>query len=141
MIPGLDFLVNLVWLDLSFNRIRKIEGLDQLKNLQVLALYQNEIKSIQNLKHLEKLSVLRIGNNRLASRDDVLYLRKLAHLRTLSIKGNPLCGTEDWKSYTIALLPHLTYLEIHPISPSEREKAASRYQVIISFAKLIWKIR
>lgn len=129
-IAGLDALVNLVWLDLSFNKLRKIEGMEALKKLQVLALYQNEIRVMENLHHLEKLSVLRIGNNRLSSRDDVLYLRKLRNLRTLSIKGNPLCTTDDWKSYTIALLPHLTYLEIHPIAPAEREKAAARYQVI-----------
>ena len=132
-ISGLDFLVNLVWVDLSFNRLRKIEGLEALKNLQVLALYQNEIKVMENLAHLEKLRVLRIGNNRLNSRDDVLYLRKLRSLRTLSIKGNPLCTTDDWKSYTIALLPHLTYLEIHLITHEEREKAAARYQVRYTF--------
>ena len=78
---------------------------------------------------MEKLSVLRLGNNRLNSRDDILYLRKLRNLRTLSIKGNPLCTTEDWKSFTISLLPHLSFLEIHPISAEERDKAALRYQV------------
>ena len=45
------------------------------------------------------------------------------------IKGNPLCTTEDWKSFTISLLPHLSFLEIHPISAEERDKAALRYQV------------
>lgn len=128
-ISGLDFLVNLEWLDLSFNKIRKISGLKALKHLQVLALYQNEIAKLECLEHLTRLSVLRIGNNRLNSRDDILYLRKLKSLRTLSIKGNPVCITEDWKSYTIALVPNLAYLEIHPISPSERESASLRYQV------------
>ena len=37
--------------------------------------------------------------------------------------------TEDWKSFTISLLPHLTFLEIHPIIAEEREKAALRYTV------------
>ena len=81
---------------------------------------------------MENLSVLRIGNNRLNSRDDVLYLRRLKNLRTLSIKGNPLCTTDDWNGFTISLLPHLTFLEIHPISATERDKAALRYQVFCS---------
>ena len=129
-ITGLDFLVNLVWLDLSFNKIRKIEGMHALKNLQVLALYQNEIRSIENLDHLKNLNVLRVGNNRLHSKEDILYLRRLPSLRTLSIKGNPICRSEDWKSFAVALLPSLTYLEIHPVSQNEREEAASKYQVI-----------
>ena len=129
-ISGLDFLVNLVWLDLSFNKIRHIEGLDALKKLQVLALYQNEIRSIESLDHLKELNVLRIGNNRLHSKEDILYLRRLPALRTLSIKGNPICRSEDWKSFAVALLPNLTYLEIHPVSQNEREEAASKYQVL-----------
>ena len=128
-ILGLDFLVNLVWLDLSFNKIRHIEGLDALKKLQVLALYQNEIRNIENLDHLKELNVLRVGNNRLHSKEDILYLRRLPNLRTLSIKGNPICRSEDWKSFAVALLPNLTYLEIHPVSQSDREESAAKYQV------------
>ena len=47
---------------------------------------------------MEKLNVLRIGNNKLSSREDILYLRRLRNLRTLSIKGNPLCTTGSMKA-------------------------------------------
>jgi hypothetical protein len=130
-ITGLDNLKHLVWLDLSFNKIRKIEGLESSKKLQVLALYQNEIGKLENLEFLTDLSVLRVGNNKLACRDDILYLRRLRGLRTLSIKGNPICNTEEWMSFTVALLPNLAYLEIHPISQDEKDKATARYQVKI----------
>ena len=128
-ITGLDALVNLVWLDLSFNKIRKVEGLEKLEQLQVLALYQNDIENLENLEHLTMLSVLRVGNNKLSDRKDILYLRKLKSLRTLSIKGNPFCFTEEWRNFTVALLPNLSYLEISSISLEEREKAISKFQV------------
>ena len=75
------------------------------------------------------LSVLRVGNNKLSDRKDILYLRKLKALRTLSIKGNPFCHTEEWRNFTVALLPNLSYLEISSISPDEREKAIGKFQV------------
>ena len=128
-ITGLEALVNLVWLDLSFNKIRKVEGLEKLLQLQVLALYQNDIENLENLEHLTMLSVLRVGNNKLSDRKDILYLRKLKALRTLSIKGNPFCHTEEWRNFTVALLPNLSYLEISSISPDEREKAIGKFQV------------
>ncbi len=34
-IGGLDQLFHLTWLDLSFNRIKKVEGLESLKKLEV----------------------------------------------------------------------------------------------------------
>ena len=127
-INGLETLVNLIWLDLSFNKISKIEGLEKLTNLQVLALYKNEITKLENLEHLEVLSVLRIGNNKLSSREDILYLRRLKSLRTLSIKGNPFCLTDEWKNFTVALLPRLAYLEISSISAEERERGKNNFK-------------
>ena len=38
-ISGLDSLVNLVWLDLGFNKISKIEGLNKLTKLEDLSLF------------------------------------------------------------------------------------------------------
>ena len=66
-ITGLDFLENLVWLDLSFNKITRIDGLGAQKNLQVLALYQNEIKV-----DIER-------NQRIYSQQEFLLLEKTQH--------------------------------------------------------------
>ena len=125
-ITGLDNLIHLVWLDLSFNRIQRIEGLENLKRLQVLALYQNQISKLENLDHLPHLNVLRLGKNRISNRDDVLYLRRLRRLRTLSVAGNPMCQSEGWEDYIKALLPNLVCLESHMIN--DREQATVRYQ-------------
>ena len=51
-----------------------------------------------------------------------LICNRLKSLRTLSIKGNPFCLTDEWKNFTVALLPRLAYLEISSISAEERER-------------------
>jgi hypothetical protein len=128
VISGLDPLVHLKWLDLSFNKIRKIQGLESLKKLEVLALYANQISSLENLDHLAALSVLRVGQNALADRADVVYLRRLCALRTLSIKGNPVCDETDFEGFVLAMLPDLCYLECHFVSSERHEAAVQRHQ-------------
>lgn len=52
-------------LDLSFNRIRKIEGLDALVKLRKLFLVSNKISKIENVSHLKELEMLELGDNRI----------------------------------------------------------------------------
>ena len=96
-ISGLDQLQHLIWLDLSFNKIRKIEGLEALKKLEVLALFGNEIGKVEGLDHMADLKVLRLGRNKIAAKDEIIQLRRLPALRTLSIKENPFCSGMDWE--------------------------------------------
>jgi Leucine-rich repeat (LRR) protein len=42
----LELLVNLEWLDLSFNLIEKIEGLEKLTKLSDLSLFSNNISKL-----------------------------------------------------------------------------------------------
>ncbi len=52
---------NLTWLDLSFNKITKIEGLEALTKLVDLSLFNNQIAEIENLEKLTELNVLSLG--------------------------------------------------------------------------------
>lgn len=52
---------NLTWLDLSFNKITKIEGLETLTKLTDLSLYNNQISEIENLDTLVNLNALSLG--------------------------------------------------------------------------------
>ncbi|AWP18853.1 putative leucine-rich repeat-containing protein 48 isoform 2 [Scophthalmus maximus] len=87
---GLDSLMNLTWLNLSFNRIEKMEGLESLQRLELLNLSNNRISVIENMDGLEKLSHFFIANNLLGQLDNVLYLRKFKNLFTLNLFGNPV---------------------------------------------------
>jgi len=84
-------LVNLKWLDLSFNNIKKIEGLETLTKLSDLSLFENKIQVIENLETLPELNVLSIGKNLLRSHETVaMYLRKLKNkLEVLKMSDNP----------------------------------------------------
>lgn len=42
----MELLVNLEWLDLSFNLIEKIEGLEKLTKLTDLSLFSNNISKL-----------------------------------------------------------------------------------------------
>ena len=72
--------MNLEWLDLSFNRIEKIDGLDRLTKLTDLSLFDNSIKKIENMDALKKLQILSIGlpNNRIHATlgQRAIYARK-----------------------------------------------------------------
>jgi len=52
-------------LDLSFNRIRKIQNIGHLKQLKKLFLCANKITKIENLEELEGLELLELGDNKI----------------------------------------------------------------------------
>ena len=64
-----------MWLDLSFNKIRKIEGLSNNTKIVDLSLANNEIERIENLDGLTELQTLSLSNNKLTVINDVFYLR------------------------------------------------------------------
>jgi len=52
-------------LDLSFNRIKKIENLNHLHKLRKLFLVNNKISEIEDISQLTQLSMLELGANRI----------------------------------------------------------------------------
>merc|ERR1711957_465883 len=143
-IQNLESLVNIKWLDLSFNNISTIEGLDSLVNLTDLSLFNNHIGSISGLDSCKKLNVLSLGKNQIKNpRPIVEYLRKFSNLQALTIHENPFCkddtnqGTNDpTKNYQypgsyeiiLAILEKLKYLDYRPICPDLRKQAYDHYK-------------
>ncbi|CDW76546.1 protein phosphatase 1 regulatory subunit 7 isoform x1 [Stylonychia lemnae] len=79
--------VNLKKLDLSFNKLAKIDNLDTLKELRELNLSYNRIEQIENLNKLPNLRVLVLDHNKIKQLENLRYLRKL---EVLQITGNLL---------------------------------------------------
>lgn len=52
-------------LDISFNRISRIENLEGLINLKKLYLVNNKIQKIENLQNLANLEMLELGSNKI----------------------------------------------------------------------------
>lgn len=86
-IRGLDDLVNLTSLDLSFNKIRHIKHIDHLKDLRELFLVANKISTIEGLDGLDKLTSLELGSNRIR---EIQNLESLAALEELWVAKNKI---------------------------------------------------
>ncbi|XP_014663214.1 PREDICTED: leucine-rich repeat-containing protein 48-like isoform X2 [Priapulus caudatus] len=124
-------LVNLVWLDLSFNNIEKIEGLDTLVKLEDLSLFNNRISLLENMETLTNLHIVSLGNNDFNDLNSLLYLRQFKKLKTVCISGNPMCMNEDYKLFTTAHLPNLDYIDYRAITTEMRTQANEKYRDIV----------
>jgi hypothetical protein len=122
-IQGLEHLVNLEWLDLSFNNITEMAGLDMLVKLTDLSLFNNKLTQIAGLNQLTKLNVLSVGNNQITDLECIKGLRKFEHLRLLNMTGNPVCANADYQNTVFAFLTKLTYLDYVMIEPGQVVKA------------------
>ena len=76
---------NLTSLNLSGNRITKIEGLENKANLEKVILNANKITKIEGLEKLQNLKSLNLNNNDIS---DITPLSANTSLTTLELKGN-----------------------------------------------------
>jgi len=118
----------LQWLDLSFNRIERIEGLDRLTKLTDLSLCNNQITKIENLRDCKKLKILSLGNNKIAQLDQVKVLRELPNLQVLNVAGNPMCKDSEYRNFCLAYLKHLKYFDYALLVESEVIAAKEQFQ-------------
>lgn len=105
----LSCLKNLTELNLSFNKITKIDNLDKLTFIKKIDLWNNEITEIDNLETLRTLNDLHLWYNKIASTkwleslkgltslklqhneiSDLTYLKWLANLTELKLEFNKL---------------------------------------------------
>eukprot|EP00347_Sterkiella_histriomuscorum_P021343 403334317 len=97
---------NLKTLDLSFNKLQKINNLDTLKELRELNLSYNRIETMENLNKLPNLRVLVLDHNKIKQLENLKYLRKL---EILQVTGNLL---EDLYIYGGVTEPMIELKEI-----------------------------
>ncbi|AEO70106.1 uncharacterized protein THITE_2121066 [Thermothielavioides terrestris NRRL 8126] len=103
-VRGLDDLVNLRSLDLSFNKIKHIKHISHLTNLTDLYLVANKISKIEGLSGLTKLRNLELGSNRIRELQNLDCLTALEELWVAKNKITSLAG--------LAGLPRLRLLSI-----------------------------
>ena len=129
----MELLVNLEWLDLSFNLIEKIEGLEKLTKLTDLSLFSNNISKLQGLETLKQLNVLSVGSNKITDYlEAVQYLYKLQFpkLQVLKMVDNPFYKTKEveFKIYALAFLRKLKYLDYELIVEEDRGVAIEKHK-------------
>lgn len=120
-------LKGLTWLDLSFNKIKKVTGLDELTELTDVSLSNNQISSLDGLAHLPKLEVLTLANNTVSTLAEVAKLRYMSSLRVLALAGNPVerkgAGSLDYRGAVLARLQRLQYMDFERVTDDERQAA------------------
>lgn len=67
--------------------------------------------------------------NAIADIGQVDKLRGLSKLRSLTLHGNPLEETPNYRFYVIAHLPSLRSLDFSPVTPVERDRATSWFSM------------
>lgn len=110
-IENISHLVNLKWLDLSFNKIERIQGLSSLVQLTDLSLYNNDIIVVEGLETLLNLSVLSLGRNKIA--DVIQMLKHIKHLKKLEVLrvGENHFTHSEYKNFILVHLPELKFLD------------------------------
>lgn len=84
-LTGLEYLINLKTLDLSYNSLTKTTALTKLTELNSLKLINTDLKDINALKGLTALTYLDISDNYIK---DFLPLKNLTNLTALYLKSN-----------------------------------------------------
>jgi len=122
---GLTNLTKLINLNLSHNKITKIEGLEnclELCNLDVSHNFISDIKNCEQLADLPSLKCVDFRNNQIeASNDLVPFFAKLTGLHCLYLKGNPAVrAVSQYRKILTISMPNLYYLDERPIFDFER---------------------
>ncbi|XP_067951655.1 leucine-rich repeat-containing protein 72-like [Watersipora subatra] len=121
--------LNLQFLWLSNNRLRRIQCLTHNYRVTELHLQYNLLKDISgSLSHLTQLRVLMLQGNQLADLEKVIKeFRKMQSLEILNMFDNPLAQETDYRHYTIFCLPSVTILDRKEVQSKEREMARKGY--------------
>jgi len=101
-IEGIEWMVNLVSLDLSDNNLSDLTPLQPLTQLKVLKLKNNRIEDLQPLVYLEDLTILDLKDNAIRNIGPLVYLKQLDFLY---LAGNPI-EESDLKDQLKNKVPH-----------------------------------
>lgn len=118
----------IILVDLSFNKIKRIEGLHGLTKLEDLSLFHNEIEFVEGLDdQLNSLKCLSLAKNSIREKDCVKYLRKFRKLGMLNIYENPVCDDRAFKFMVLAYLPKRRILDYRMVQKEDIVAARERF--------------
>ena len=116
-LTGLEFAINLTYLDLGHNPLTDISPLTELTKLTQLALDNNFVSDISALAGLPKLTQLTLANN---SIEDISPLATLTTLEQLLLGNNAISDISPIAKLTNLQLVYLEDNNIKDVSPLKR---------------------
>jgi len=87
--------------------LTEIEGLDNLVNLEVLDLSYNQITTLKGLENLKKIKELWLNSNKIENFKDLDLLESNKTLDTIYLGGNPVASYPDYRQKLLQILPDL----------------------------------
>ena len=119
-------------LDLSNNRLTSLVGIGmqcnvfyeffvtaQVSELEILHLSGNGLRDtsgFEQLSSLPNLKVLDLSWNQISS---IAFTRYITRVRTLDLRGNPVCEFPNYRQYITGCLPNLIFLNDLPVKEPE----------------------
>ncbi|XP_062842649.1 nischarin [Trichomycterus rosablanca] len=104
LVENLQYLYNLVHLDLSWNKLTVLQGVHtKLGNIKTLNLAGNQLETLSGLSKLYSLVNLDLSRNRIAQLDEIKHIGTLPCLEKLSLTENPMCIIPDYRTKVLAL--------------------------------------
>lgn len=125
LITSLHSQVSLRILDISQNRLAKLENIKCLPNLQTLNASKNMLPdsdAVSELSQCRSLNTLDISNNALEGEGVIDVIVSIPSLLSLALAGNPVMSTPQLRKKMIGRMPRLAYLD-RPIFAAERMTA------------------
>ena len=112
-LENLKHLPSIKTLILSFNQLTRIEGLEEVGGtLETLDLGYNQIRKIEGVNGLVELRTLKLENNLIYRLEDVNVLRKyVPKLENLSLRNNAICDNKHYQSLVLKRLEALKHLD------------------------------
>ena len=122
---GFEDFVNLEYLCINGNRLKKINNLDGNFRMKAVNAQDNQICTLKgSLQCFHNLEQLDLANNELRDLAKLLpILERFLFLTHLNLKGNPCCEEPDYRLQVVHAMPGLRVLDQHVISVAERSKA------------------
>ncbi|KAF7650462.1 hypothetical protein LDENG_00125810 [Lucifuga dentata] len=98
-VENLQYLYNLVHVDLSYNGIGVLEAAHtRLGNIKTLSLAGNKLEQLSGLTKLYSLVNLDLSHNQLAQLEEIRNIGSLPCLEKLNLSSNPMCIIPDYRT-------------------------------------------
>ncbi|KAH9572717.1 hypothetical protein CY35_02G167000 [Sphagnum magellanicum] len=127
-VTGLENLHTLWRLDLGCNQLTSCLDMSSLVSIEQLSIDGNQIPSLKGLEGLLCLMELYAQNNLLLDMAEINYIGNLPKLMVVNLSGNALCGTHDYRPYTIYTLRKLKVLDGTNVDSTELTEARNKYK-------------
>ncbi|KNC79437.1 hypothetical protein SARC_08168 [Sphaeroforma arctica JP610] len=111
-IKAVRYLTALTKFAASHNKIRKIPDVTGLYDLTEIKLNDNLILTVpETIQFAPNLKTIDLGNNRIKKYTDLKHLANLPVLKQLTLKGNPIAASADYREKIAELLPTVEVLD------------------------------